>query len=55
MLAAAVSLDIIAIVAFHDEGVIRVTSEGYPQNVVSLDDLDVKVEERELLRRLSAE
>jgi len=46
VLAAAVSLDIIAIVTFHDEGVIRVTSEGYPQNVVSLDDLDVKVEEK---------
>ena len=46
VLAAAVSLDMIAIVSFHDEGVIRVKSEGYPQIAVSLDELDMKEEEK---------
>ena len=39
VLAAAVNLDVIAIVAFHDEGVIRVKSEGYPEDIVELDEL----------------
>ena len=38
-LAAAVNLDVIAVVAFHEEGVIRVFSEGYYLSEVSLDDL----------------
>ena len=46
VLAAAVSLDIIAIVSFHDEGVIRVTSAGYPQNIISLEELEMKEEEK---------
>ena len=46
VLAAAVSLDMIAIVAFHDEGVIRVTSAGYPQNIISLEELEMKEEEK---------
>ncbi len=41
VLAAAVDLDIIGIVSFHDEGVLRVSSEGYGSFAVSLDDLDV--------------
>lgn len=40
VLAAAVSLDMIAIVTFHDEGVIRVTSEGYPKFEVELSNLE---------------
>ena len=39
VLAAAVDLDIIGIVAFNDENVIRVQSEGHNMNVVNLNDL----------------
>lgn len=39
VLAAAVDLDIIGIVAFNDENVIRVQSEGHNMNVVNLSDL----------------
>ncbi|MBE6765948.1 MAG: galactokinase [Ruminococcaceae bacterium] len=42
VLAAAVNLDIIGIAAFHDEGVIRVRSEGYDAFEVSLSDLGVR-------------
>ncbi len=45
VLAAAVDLDIIAVVAFHNEGVIRVQSAGYPQNYVDLNDLSVQKKE----------
>lgn len=46
VLAAAVDLDVIAIVAFHDEGVIRLKSEGYPEDVVDLSDLEVNEKEK---------
>ena len=39
VLAAAVDLDIIGIVAFNDENVIRVQSEGHNMNVVNISDL----------------
>lgn len=39
VLAAAVNLDVIAIVQFHDEGVIRILSEGHKPNEVKLDEL----------------
>ncbi len=42
VLAAAVNLDVIAVVAFHNEGVIRVASEGYEPFEVSIDDLSVQ-------------
>ncbi len=42
VLAAAVNLDVIAVVSFHNEGVIRVASEGYEPFEVSLDDLSVQ-------------
>lgn len=45
VLAAAVNLDVIAVVAFHNEGVIRVQSAGYPQNYVDLSDLSVQKKE----------
>ncbi len=45
VLAASVNLDVIAVVAFHDDKVIRVKSEGYPQDVVSLEKLDVQPNE----------
>jgi galactokinase len=41
VLATAVGLDVIAVVAFHDEGTIRLKSKGYPMDVVELDDLSV--------------
>jgi galactokinase len=45
VLAAAVNLDVIAVVAFHDEGIIRLKSAGYNQNCVELSDLSVHAEE----------
>ena len=45
-LAAAVDLDAVAVVAFHDEGVIRLKSEGYSMSEVDLSDLEVHGEEK---------
>ena len=45
-LAAAVNLDAVAVVAFHDDGVIRLQSEGYGMSVVDLSDLSVHEEEK---------
>lgn len=39
ILAGAVNLDIIAVVAFHNEGVVRVKSEGYTLAVIQADDI----------------
>ena len=44
-LAAAVNLDVIAVVAFHDEGVIRFESEGHGRAEVDLSDLSVNPDE----------
>ncbi len=46
VLAAAVNLDVIAVVGFHDEKVIRVKSAGYPEDIVKLDDLSVHPKEK---------
>jgi len=46
VLAAAVSLDIIAIVSFHKQGVIRVKSEGYEAVEVKLKSLEMKKAEK---------
>lgn len=46
VLAAAVNLDIIAVAAFHNEGVIRLKSVGYSQNYVDLSDLSVHNKEK---------
>lgn len=46
VLAAAVNLDVIAVVGFHDEKVIRVKSAGYPEDIVKLDDLNVHLKEK---------
>ena len=57
-LAAAVDLDVIAVVAFHNDGVIRVQSEGHRRNVIDLSDLSVHEDERErsnaLIRGIAA-
>lgn len=45
VLAAAVNLDIIAVVAFHNEGVIRLKSKGHSRNLVNLSDLSVQKKE----------
>lgn len=46
VLAASVDLDVIAIVAFHDEHVIRLQSAGYPQDYVDLHDLTAQPKEK---------
>ncbi|MBE6855836.1 MAG: galactokinase [Ruminococcus sp.] len=43
--AGAVNLDVIAVVAFHNEGIIRLKSSGYPQDNVELSDLSVHSDE----------
>lgn len=45
VLAAAVDLDIIAVVAFHNEGVIRLKSKGHSHDIVNLSDLSVQKKE----------
>lgn len=45
VLAAAVDLDVIAVVAFHNEGVIRLKSAGHSPNHVNLSDLSVQKKE----------
>lgn len=45
VIAAAVNLDVIAVAAFHDEGVIRLKSEGHDANEVQLSSLGVQKEE----------
>ena len=46
VLAASVNLDIIAVAGFHNEGVIRIKSEGYDSFTVSLNDLSVHHNEK---------
>ncbi len=46
VLAAAVQLDIIGVVGFHDDGVIRICSEGYSTFTVELSDLSVQEGEK---------
>ncbi len=46
VLAAAVNLDAIAIVAFHEDGIIRLQSAGYEQDHIELDDLKVHQDEK---------
>ena len=45
-LAAAVNLDVIAVVAFHDEHIIRMESEGHGRIEVDLNDLSIHEEEK---------
>lgn len=45
-LAAAVNLDAVAVVAFHEEGVIRFRSEGHSMSVVDLSDLTAQEGEK---------
>ena len=45
VLAGSVDLDVIAVVSFNDTGIVRIKSEGYPMDTVSLEDLAVHPEE----------
>ena len=57
VIAGAVDLDVIGVVAFHDENIIRIKSEGYHEFAVSLDDLDVHIGEKgssEIVRGIAA-
>lgn len=46
VLAAAVNLDVIAVVSFHNDGVIRLKSKGYKKDLIDLSDLNVHNEEK---------
>lgn len=58
VLAASVNLDIIAVAARRDDNVIQVQSEGFPMDVVSLDELEPKTDQKpdaaELIRGVAA-
>ena len=58
VLAAAVNLDVIAVVAFHNEKIIRLKSKGYPEDFVDLNDLKAHTEEfgtsKALIRGIAA-
>ena len=45
VVAASVSMDVIAVVSANDTGVIRIQSKGYRMDTVALDDLEMKPEE----------
>ena len=46
VLAASVNLDVIAVVEKNDDQMIRVKSEGYPQDDIDLNQLEIKAEEK---------
>lgn len=46
VLAASISLDILAVVSFHNGGAVRIKSEGYPMDTVSIDSLAARAEEK---------
>ena len=46
VMAAAVNLDVIAAVVMTDDGIVSVKSEGYPEDVINLNDLSVHEEEK---------
>lgn len=52
VLAAAVNLDAIAVVSFHNEKVIRLQSVGYEQEYIELDNLNIHPEEEGTTRAL---
>lgn len=45
VLAAAVDIDVIAVVGFHNDGIIRVKSDGYPEDIVELSDMNINEDE----------
>ena len=59
VLAAAINLDAVAVVGFHEEGAIRLHSEGYPAITVELSDLTINEAEhgttKALIRGMAAQ
>lgn len=59
VLAAAINLDAVAVVGFHEDGVIRLHSEGYPAITVELSDLTINEAEhgttKALIRGMAAQ
>ncbi len=59
VLAAAINLDAVAVVGFHEDGVIRLHSEGYPAITVELSDLSINEAEhgttKALIRGMAAQ
>ena len=59
VLAAAVNLDAVAVVSFHEDRVIRLQSEGYSEEYIDLSDLSVRNEEKggtaSLIRGMAAQ
>ena len=59
VLAAAINLDAVAVVGFHEDGVIRLHSEGYPAITVELSDLAINEAEhgttKALIRGMAAQ
>ena len=59
VLAAAINLDAVAVVGFHEDGVIRLHSEGYPAITVELSDLAISEAEhgttKALIRGMAAQ
>lgn len=59
VLAAAINLDAIAVVSFHQDGVIRMQSEGYDPEIIDLSDLKIRPEEKgmtaSLIRGMAAQ
>lgn len=56
-LSSSIRIFFIGVVAFHDENIIRIKSEGYDEFAVSLDDLDVHIGEKgssEIVRGIAA-
>lgn len=45
VIAAAVNLDVIGVTAFHNDGIVRIKSEGYDAFQISLDDLEIHKDE----------
>lgn len=46
VLAGSVNLDVIAVVSQNDENIIRIRSEGYPMDIVNLDNLSISADEK---------
>ena len=59
VLAAAINLDAVAVVGFHEDGVIRLHSEGYPAVSVDLSDMGIDEQEygttKSLIRGMAAQ
>ncbi len=46
VLGGSVDMDVIAVVSLNDDNVIRIKSEGYPEDVINISDLEIKENEK---------